>query len=163
AIVIRQANAVLNIAGYSGVYDAHAHGATGSAAGVNGENLNALLNLGASFTDVPGGTADWSFAGNTDYAPASGSEGIVITKASDSINVAGYSGVYDGHAHGATGSATGVNGENLNTLLNLGGSFTDVPGGTVNWSFAGNTDYAPASGSVGVVITRASASVNVAG
>jgi hypothetical protein len=227
---IGQANAKITVNGYTGKYDGHAHGATGSATGVIGEDLGSLLNLGASFTNVPGGTANWSFAGNTDYKAASGSVAIVINKAdavlavtpysvtydgnahaakgtatgvlgeslagldltgtththagsySDgwtftdttgnynnaagtvkdtigqanaNITVTGYTGAYDGHAHGATGSATGVQGENLNNLLNLGTSFTNVPGGMANWSFAGNTDYKAASGSVAIVISKA--------
>lgn len=65
----------------------------------------------------------------------------------------------DGNAHGATGSATGVNGEDLSSLLNLGASFTNVPGGTAHWTFAGNADYAPASGDVSITITRATPTI----
>ena len=57
SIAITQAVAVVSVNGYSGVYDGHAHGATGSAHGVSGEDLTNLLNLGETFTDVPGGTA----------------------------------------------------------------------------------------------------------
>src|SRR5438094_7480683 len=105
-----------------------------------------MLNLGASFTDVPGGTAHWTFAGNANYAPAAGDVSITITQATASISVSGYADVYDGHPHGATGSAHGVSGEDLSNLLSLGASFTDVPGGTAHWSFAGNTNRPPASG-----------------
>ena len=58
--------------------------------------------------------------------------------------------MYDGSAHGATGSCLGINGETL-TGLNLGASFTDVPGGTATWSFT-NTNYDSESGSVPIVI-----------
>jgi len=163
SITITQATASITVNGYSGVYDGNAHGATGSAAGVNGENLSALLNLGASFTNVPGGTAHWTFAGNTNYAPASGDATIAITQAAASVTVTGYSGVYDGHAHGATGSAHGVNNEDLSNLLNLGASFTDVPGGTAHWTFAGNTNYAPASADATIAITKANATIHVNG
>ncbi|HEV2721338.1 MAG TPA: Ig-like domain repeat protein, partial [Thermoanaerobaculia bacterium] len=163
SITITQATATVTVNGYSGVYDGNAHGATGSATGVLGENLSSLLNLGASFTDVPGGTAHWTFAGNTNYAPASGDAAITITKANATIHVNGYSGVYDGNAHGATGSATGVVGENLSALLNLGASFTNVPGGTAHWTFAGNTNYASAAGDAAIVITQAAAHITVNG
>ena len=76
------------------------------------------------------------------------SQPFAIGKGTATISVTGFSGPYDGAAHGATGSATGVNGENLNALLNLGASFTNVPGGNANWTFAGNLNYAPAAGSV---------------
>src|SRR5262249_25439043 len=152
-------NASIVVNGYTGVYDGNAHGATGSATGVQGEDLSSLLNLGASFTDVPGGTAHWTFAGNTDYKAASGDTTLVIRQASASIIVSGYSGVYDGNSHGASGSATGVKGEDLTSLLNLGASFTDVPGGTAHWTFAGNMDYQSASGTTAIVISQANASL----
>jgi hypothetical protein len=305
SFTINQAAATISVSGYTGTYDGNAHGATGSATGVNGEDLTSLLNFGSTFTNVPGGSAHWTFAGNTNYAPASGDVPITITKASSSttvtcpasvtytgtaitpcsvavtganlsltpaadytnninvgtatasytyagdanhdgssdsknfqitkasatisvtpysviydgnshtatgtatgvngeslsgldlsgtthtsagtyngdgwtftdvtgnynntsgtvndsisqasasITVNGYTGVYDGSAHGATGSATGVNGENLTSLLNLGASFTNVPGGTAHWTFAGNTNYAPASGDATITISKA--------
>jgi hypothetical protein len=147
--------ATIHVNAYTGVYDGNAHSATGSATGVNGEDLSSLLNLGASFTNVPGGTVHWTFAGNANYLPASGDASITITNATPTIHVTGYTGVYDGNPHGAAGSATGVNGEDLSSLLNLGASFTSVPGGTAHWTFAGNANYAPANGDVAITIARA--------
>lgn len=152
---IKPAAATVTVNGYSGVYDGHAHGASGTAKGVNGEDLSSLLNLGAVFTDSPGGVAHWSFAGDSNYAPSSGDVSIAISKASASINVNGYSGVYDGHAHGVTGTAKGVAGKDLSGLLNLGGTFADVPGGIAHWVFAGNTNYEPASGDSNIAIAKA--------
>ena len=162
-IVITQADAVVSVSGFSGVYDGNAHGATGTATGVKGEPLTSLLNLGSDFTNVPGGTATWTFAGDTNYKSATGSVGIVITQADAVVSVSGFSGVYDGYAHGATGTATGVKGEPLTSLLNLGSDFTNVPGGTATWTFAGDTNYKSATGSVGIVITQADAVVSVSG
>src|SRR4029077_16643956 len=79
--------------------------------------------------------------------------------ANASLTVNGSTGVYDGAAHGATGSATGVNAEDLSALLNLGSSFTAVPGGSANWTFAGNNNYNAANGSANIVITQAALSV----
>jgi hypothetical protein len=163
SITITQASAVITVNGYTGIYDGNAHGATGSATGVQSEDLTSLLTLGDSFTSVPGGTANWSFAGNTNYSPASGTAGILISKANATINVQGYSGIYDGHAHGATGSATGVQSESLSSLLHLGDSFTNVPGGTAHWTFDGNTNYNSASGDAAITITQATATINVNG
>ena len=146
--------AVIVVSGYSGTYDGNAHGATGTATGVNGEDLTGLLNLGQSFTDAPGGTANWTFAGNASYNAAEGAAAITIDRADAVIAVAGYAGTYDGAAHRATGSATGLNGENLSGLLNLGASFTDVPGGTANWTFDG-TNYNAASGTAAITIDKA--------
>ena len=163
AVVIAKANATVLVNGYTGIYDGAAHGATGSATGVGGVNLSAGLNLGAAFTDVPGGTATWTFVGGTNYNDASGTAAVVIAKANATVPVNGYTGTYDGVAHGAAGSATGVGGVNLSAGLNLGASFTDVPGGTATWTFAGGTNYNDASGTAAVVITKANATVPVNG
>jgi len=122
---------------------------------VNNEDLGALLTLGATFTSVPGGTAYWSFTGNGNYQAQSGEVAVLIEKAAATVSVFGYSGVYDGQAHGATGGATGVNGEDLGAQLTLGATFTSVPGGTAHWSFTGNANYLAQSGEVAVAITRA--------
>ena len=151
--VLGAANITVN--GYSGVYDGHAHGATGSASGANGEDLSSWLNLGTTFTDAPGGTAHWTFAGNGNYAPAGGDVSITITPRAANISVSGFTGTFDGQAHGASGSVTGVNGESLNSLLNLGSSFTNPPGGTAHWTFAGNNNYNASSGDVAIVINKA--------
>ena len=88
---------------------AAAHGATGTATGVGGgPDAGSSLNLGASFTNVPGGTANWTFTGGTNYNDQNGTAAIVINKADATVTVNGYTGVYDGAAHGATGTATGV-------------------------------------------------------
>lgn len=97
-------------------------------------------------------TASYTFAGDDDYLPSTDSENFTIDKANATINVTGYTGFYDGAAHGATGTATGVLGEDLTSLLDLGAPFTNVPGGTANWSFAGNSNYNSATGSVSIVI-----------
>jgi hypothetical protein len=86
SFTVRQASATITVNGYSGVYDAQAHGASGTATGVSSENLGSLLNLGASFTNVPGGTAHWSFAGNANYSASSGDASVVITKATASFS-----------------------------------------------------------------------------
>ena len=75
------------------MYDGHPHGATGSAHGVNGEDLSNMLNLGASFTDVPGGIAHWTFAGNTNYTTGGGDATIAITQADAQMAVHGFSGL----------------------------------------------------------------------
>ena len=69
------------------------------------------------------------------------------------VTVSGYSGVYDGAAHGATGTATGVGGVDLSAGLNLGATFTEVPGGTATWTFSGGANYKDKTGSVVIVIT----------
>ncbi len=223
---IAKADATVEVNGYTGVYDAAAHGASGTATGVGGVNLGGSLTLGDSFTNVSGGTANWTFSGGTNYLDESGSVAIDITKAdatvavndytgtydasahtasvtitgvggvelaTDSISrtdagqdsvtastsatsdpnynaasgtatidiakadatvvVNGYTGVYDAAAHGASGTAKGVGDVDLSGSLTLGDIFTDVPGGTANWSFSGGTNYLDESGDVAIDIT----------
>src|SRR5204863_5703133 len=56
---------VSSTAGYSGVYDGNAHGASGFCYALDGTTALAGLDLGATFTNVPGGTADWTFTDQT--------------------------------------------------------------------------------------------------
>jgi YDG domain-containing protein/MBG domain-containing protein/galactose oxidase-like protein/List-Bact-rpt repeat protein/Kelch motif protein len=171
AIVINPANATISVQGHSGVYDGDPHGASGTATGVKGENLATLFNFGDSFTNVPGGTAHWTFnatSTNPNYNPASGDATITLTPADATISVQGHSGVYDGDPHGAGGTATGVKGEDLATLFNLGDSFTNVPGGTAHWTFnapgAGhNGNYNDAAGDATITLTAADATISVQG
>jgi hypothetical protein len=229
--IIDKAAATIDVKGYNGTYDRTPHGASGTATGMKGEDLSALLHFGATFTDAPGGTAEWTFDGNANYLSSKGPATITINKAAATvamdnltqnytgnplkptatttpaglsidlswasqtdagsypvtatindtnysgsasgtftinkaaatIDVTGYNGSYDRIAHGASGTAKGVKGENLSSLLNFGATFTDVPGGTAQWSFAGNANYAPASGSANVSISKAAASVTLSG
>src|SRR3989475_8378738 len=110
----------MTVVGGTCTYDGNAHGATGSAKGVKLEDLSSLLHLGSSFTNVPGGTAHWTFDGDINYKPASSYVSITISQADAVINVSGFTGIYDGNAHGATGSAKGVKLEDLSSLLHLG-------------------------------------------
>lgn len=163
AIVINKATATCTINGYTGIYDATAHGASGSCVGVAGDlsAAGSSLNLGANFTDYPGGTANWSFTGGTNYTNQSGTAAIVINKAMATVTVNGYTGVYDAAPHGASGSATGVGGANLNAGLSLGATFTNAPGGTANWTFTGGTNYTNQSGSAAILITPAPTTTTV--
>ncbi|PWB68974.1 MAG: hypothetical protein C3F07_20770 [Anaerolineales bacterium] len=150
---ITKAEAVCTVTGYTGVYDGNPHGASGSCTGVMGETL-AGLDLGGSFTNVPGGIANWVFTDVTgNYNDQSGTADIVITKADAVCSITGYSGVYDAAYHGASGSCSGVGGEDAG-VLNLGATFKDVPGGTANWTFTGNGNYNDQSGSVAITITK---------
>ena len=87
----------------------------GTCSGVGGENAG-TLDLGDTFMNVPGGTAEWTFTGNGNYNDQSGSVAITITPAEATCVVSGYSGVYDAAAHGASGTCSGVGGENAGTL-----------------------------------------------
>ena len=98
-----------------------------------------------------------SQTGDDNYNPASDvSQKFSISKADAVINVIGHTGIYDGSAHGATGTAIGVSDDdNLNSLLDFGSSFKNVTGGSASWTFAGDENYNPASGSADIVINPA--------
>src|SRR5439155_793321 len=157
--------AVIGVTLYSVTYDGNAHTATGSATGVNGENLSGLLNLaGTTHTNAATYNGDaWSFAGNGNYNAANGAVNDSIAKANAIIAVTPYSVTYDANAHTATGSATGVNGENLAALLDLSGT-THTNAGTYNgdgWSLAGNGNYNAANGTVNDLINKANPNIVV--
>ncbi len=83
ALTISNADAVCTIAGVSVTWDGAPHGASGSCVGVNSETLSGL-DLGDTFTDVPGGTADWTLA-NPNYNGQSGSVAVTISQATQAI------------------------------------------------------------------------------
>src|SRR5512137_152334 len=103
-----------------GTYDATAHGASGTATGVGDVDLKGQLDLGKTYTDYPGGTADWKFVGGTNYNDQSGSVSIVINKADAKVSVSGWTGTYDATAHGASGTATDQNSVEQGKIRDLG-------------------------------------------
>jgi hypothetical protein len=89
AFTIDPADAVCSVHGFDGLYDGLPHAATGSCTGARGENLSAGLDLGAAFTDVPGGTAAWSFVDpSSNHRPQSGQVAIEIHPAPSVVTIA---------------------------------------------------------------------------
>jgi hypothetical protein len=126
-----------------------------SASVMGAGGLNQTLTVGYSNnTNAGTATASATYAEGANHLGNTGSTTFTIAKADATISVTGYTGVYDGNEHGAYGSAAGVKGENLTSLLDLGNKYTNVPGGTANWIFSGNTNYNGASGSVEIVIRK---------
>ena len=166
---IAKANATITVTPYSVTYDGNAHTATGSAHGVESTpaDLSGLLHLGGTtHTDAGDYPVDpWTFDGNGNYNAASGSVHDHITKAHAVINVTPYSLTYDGDAHTATGTASGVETVpvDLSSLLHLGGTTHTNAGDYPNdpWTFAGNSNYYSASGTVHDHIDKANASILV--
>jgi hypothetical protein len=114
AITISPATATVSVSGYTGAYDGTAHGASGTATGVGGVNLSGSLTLGASYTDVPGGTAHWAF-NNGNYVAQSGDVTITIGRAPVTITsgITANSKVYDG----GTSATLSVNSAVLSGVL----------------------------------------------
>ncbi len=79
-LTINKVDATITVAGYSGTYDSAAHGASlVSATGVDAGGTA----LGTSFTsttltDIPGGTASWTFHGGVNYNDQSGTAAVAI-------------------------------------------------------------------------------------
>jgi len=152
-----------SIAGYSVTYDASAHTATGTCEGVGTDGTLAGLDLsGTTHTNAGDYSGDaWTFTDTSgNYNDTSGTVDDFIDEAeADCSSIAGYDDVYDGQAHGASGSCTGVEDEVL-AGLDLGDTFTNVPGGTAEWAFTDVTgNYNDDSGSVEIVISKAELTV----
>jgi hypothetical protein len=128
--------------------------------GGNTFNVNGTGTLVRNDTATPVSTF-----GNTWEVNGVGATGPVVVKATPTVTVAGGSFVYDGQGHLASGSVTGVNGEDLGTPT-FTYSYTDDNGNvvtstsppidpgyyTVTASFAGNDNYAPASATATIMI-----------
>ncbi|HBB96988.1 MAG TPA: hypothetical protein DC054_16540, partial [Blastocatellia bacterium] len=162
SITVTKATATINVSGYTGVYDGNAHGATGSATGVNGEDLTSLLDFGASFTDVSGGTAHWTFAGNENYLPSSGDATITITKAPSTTTVTcPASQTYTGSAiEPCTASYSGA-GVFSGSLTPIYANNINAGSATASASFGGDANHDGSTGNGGFTITKASSTTTV--
>ena len=147
--------------GYSVTSTRHAHGATGTCAGVdNGSDRSAARSiLGASYTNAPGGTADLVVHRRHQLQRTERHRHIAIAKANAVCHHRRLHGTYDANAHGATGSCAGIAADPAaaGSSVNLGASYTNVPGGTAHWTFTGGANYHDQTGSVAIVINKANA------
>ncbi|MBI5314703.1 MAG: Ig-like domain repeat protein [Nitrospirae bacterium] len=152
--------ATVVVSDYTGVYDGLAHGAT--IVGAPGEDLSGSLIM-TKPTNVGSYTESWTFA-NPNYNPASGTNSITITKANATIVTSGYHGVYDGAAHTATVTATGVLGESLSGLVLNGTPHSNAGIYSDSWTFTDSTgNYNSTSGSVISSIAKANATISLTG
>ncbi|MCU1296130.1 MAG: Kelch motif [Acidobacteriaceae bacterium] len=163
---IEKADANIVVTGYSVTYNGAAHMATATSKGVLGENLSGLDLSGtthASAGDYP--TDPWAFTDVTgNYNNASSTVHNHIDKADVTIAVAGYSLIYNGTAHTATGTATGVAGVDLSASLNLTGTTHTNAGDypTDPWTFTDVTgNYNNKTGTTNDHIDKASATIIV--
>ena len=137
--------ATVTVSDYTGVYDGLAHGAT--IVGAPGEDLSGSLIM-TTHSNVGTFTESWTFA-NPNYDAASGTNNITITKANATIVASGYNGVYDGAAHSATLTATGVLGESLSGSVLNAVPHSNVGTYSDSWTFTDSTgNYNSTSGSV---------------
>jgi hypothetical protein len=161
---------LVNVTAAGGTYNGSAFPATGTVTGVDGQPGSTLEGVGLTFdyqeleangnvTADLGATAPTAggtyrvtarFPGSADYSAAAASVGFTIARANAIIAVTPYSVPYDGTAHTATGTATGIEASNpvdLGSLLHLAATTHthagDYPSDT--WTFDGNSNYNPAS------------------
>jgi hypothetical protein len=161
---IAQAKPTIAVSPYSVVYTGTPHGATGTVNGVLGETL-AGLDLGATVHTAAGSYTDgWVFTDVTgNYLNDTGSVTDRISQALPTISVTPYRITYDGQAHTATGSATGVMGESLSGLDLSGTTHTAAGTYADAWHFtdaAGN--YVSATDTVADIIKKADATISLA-
>ena len=163
--VINKANANISVTPYNVTYDATAHTAAATATGVGGVDLIGDLTLNTTHTNAGTYSSDsWSFTdptGNYNNVAAT-TITDVIKQANASINVTPYSVTYDGTAHTAIGTATGVGGVVLTADLALSGT-THTSAGTYStdtWSFRDpNGNYADAGATISDVINQATLTI----
>ncbi|WP_281321933.1 YDG domain-containing protein [Flavobacterium aestivum] len=164
---IGKADADVTVTGYTGVYNALPHGATGSVTGValDPTAAGSTLILGSSFTNAPGGTANWNFVGGTNYLDESGTVAIVIGKANTSVSATGGIFNFDDNAHAVTAYTTGVGGVTITTPFtfsyvgtNCAGAYNSAsapsaPGTyTATATFDGNSNYNSSSSTASITI-----------
>jgi hypothetical protein len=153
-------------------YDGLPRGTTGQVVGVNGIVLSNTVVYTDSHGNTLGGppvhagtyTASVSYPGNNDYTSASASTTIVIDKADATIKINPFFVTYDGQAHRLTGTATGVQGEDLSSLLDLGTVGFDAGTYWEFWTFnfdGSNPDYNSATGLDPFIIDPAPLTVTV--
>lgn len=134
---------------------------TGTLVGfLNGDNVTATYSrtagetvLGSPYI-ISASLSPASVLGN--YEITYNTANFTITKANAACSVSGFTGTYDAALHGASGSCSGIGGENAGTL-DLGASYKNVPGGMAHWVFTGNGNYNNQTGDVSVVIGKAAA------
>jgi hypothetical protein len=167
SFTVNKAAATINVTPYTVTYDGAAHTATATVTGVGGASLPVadVTLTGTTHTNAGTYASDaWSFTdASGNYNDASGTVSDKINQAAATVNVTAYTVTYDGTAHTATATATGIGGAALpNSDFTLTGT-AHTNAGTYNndaWSFA-DTNYVSQSGTASDTINQATAIVNV--
>jgi len=167
-LTVTPATAVVTVTGYDVTYKGASYTATGSVNGVFGSLPTSDLNLTGTTHTNAGPAANgfayndsWTFT-NPNYVSQAGTVTDVIQQAQATIHVTGYDVTYNGLAHSATVTATGVNSANLNSDLTISSTHTNA-GPAANgfaysdsWSFVDpNGNYVPQYGTMTDVIDQA--------
>ena len=162
-------NVILLLAAHAGLHRGSGSGAAGTAVLTNGFASSVTITNGGSgytapfvvtFTGGGGFHATGTAIISNGMVTGVDMSGIIITKANAAVNVTPYAVIYDGMAHSATGTATGVLGENLSSLLTITSTHTNAGTYTDSWSFAGNANYFASSGTFTDTIYKADQTIN---
>ena len=164
SLTVNKATAAIVVTPYTVTYNAAAHTATGTATGVFSESLSGLNLTGTTHTHAGDYPSDaWNFTDVTgNYNNASGTTHDHINKANASCTVTGYSVMWDGLPHTATGSCTGVGTDGTLSGLDLSGTTHTNVGDYPNdpWAFTDvSGNYNNQNGSVHDVISTTHAPV----
>ncbi len=170
-LTITQATPTVTVVGGTFPYDGTPHAATVTVTGVGGETLGPVTVTYNALPAVPVNAGTYavhaSYAGNTNYAPATGGASLTITQATPTIAVTGGTFTYDGTPHAAAVTVTGVGGASLGPVTVTYNALPAVPvsAGTyvVSASYAGDTNYVPATGGASLTITQATPTIVVTG
>lgn len=132
----------------------------GTAALINGHASISISSLEAGTHSI---TA--TYAETENYSSSTSAAFIQsVNRAAPTINLATGTFTYDGNPHPATGSVTGINGEDLGnpTITYNGASLVPVNAGTyeVVASFIGNANYEAANATKALVIIKATPSIS---
>jgi hypothetical protein len=184
---INAATPTLSVSDAGGTYNGQSFAATATVGGVvygvdetpaatlEGVGLKldyVRLNDDGTTTDLgstaPSGAGSYqvtaSFAGSADYLASSATTSFTIQKADANFGISRYTVTYDGTAHTATATVTGVLGEDLSSELDLSGTaHTNAGIYTDTWTFTDTTgNYNKASGTVSDAIAQATPALTVA-
>ena len=137
--------------GESFTYDGNAHPSAVSVTGVGGLNLTPAPVYSCGHTPInvadSGCTASYNYTGDANHNPSSDSKTYAISKATSTtvVTVLGESFTYDGNAHPATVSVTGVGGLNLNPAPSYGCGHVPIDvadsGCVASYNYIGDADH----------------------
>lgn len=164
AVKIKQAPATIALSNLHYTYDGNGHAATATTTpGV----LSGVSVTYDGAPDLPVHAGSYSVQAtltNQNYVAPAANDTLVIDKANPTVSVTGAHVTFDGNPHAATGSAVGVNSEDLGplTFVYTPGTTPPVHAGTysVTGSYAGNGDYNPGSANASVQIDKADQTIN---
>jgi hypothetical protein len=170
-VAITEATMTVTAEGWSGTYDGNSHSITVTAptgATVKYGTVDGTYDLTANPTYTEVGTYTVYYQVTKDnYTTVTGSKTVAITEATMTVTAEGWSGTYDGNAHGITVTApTGATvkyGTNEGTYdLTTNPTYTEVGTYTVYYQVT-KDNYTPVTGSKTVTITEATLAVTAYG